>query len=194
MFYATTTEKCLPKKNVRHITFLSGYVCSDALRMFWQVVTDINHVLTPRHVTEINYVDRGVAARTPLQCRGVLGSREREYHMILWVFSCQFWKSSLKLLSNQRYAFLCLQRNQRNLWSPRTPLSLGVSEIQLPMAYGIAIQEDGSLRHKRMCGIAEDDYGLYRLYAQRTTTTGKLKNWVKFRRDVTFLGSIAYYW
>jgi hypothetical protein len=30
-------------------------------------VTDINHVLTPFHVIEINYVDRGVAARTPLQ-------------------------------------------------------------------------------------------------------------------------------
>jgi hypothetical protein len=30
-------------------------------------VTDINHVLTPCHVTEINYVDRGAAARAPLQ-------------------------------------------------------------------------------------------------------------------------------
>jgi hypothetical protein len=30
-------------------------------------VTDINHVLTRSHVTEINYVDRGVAARAPLQ-------------------------------------------------------------------------------------------------------------------------------
>jgi hypothetical protein len=29
--------------------------------------TDINHVLTRSHVTEINYVDRGVAARAPLQ-------------------------------------------------------------------------------------------------------------------------------
>jgi len=36
--------------------------------MFWHVVTDINHVLTPCHVTEINYVDRGVAVRAPLQC------------------------------------------------------------------------------------------------------------------------------
>ena len=30
-------------------------------------VTDINHVLTCSHVTEINYVDRGAAARAPLQ-------------------------------------------------------------------------------------------------------------------------------
>jgi len=30
-------------------------------------VTDINHVLSRCHVTEINYVDRGAAARAPLQ-------------------------------------------------------------------------------------------------------------------------------
>ena len=85
----TTIKKCLPKENVCvcvclsvcHITFLSGYICSDTLRMFWHVVTsltslaclfwhvvtDINHVLTRCHVTEINYVDRGAAARAPLQ-------------------------------------------------------------------------------------------------------------------------------
>jgi len=50
---------------VCHITFLSGYIRSDTLR-----TTDIDHVLTtPCHVIEINYVDRGVAARTPLQFR-----------------------------------------------------------------------------------------------------------------------------
>ena len=32
-------------------------------------VTDINHVLTRCHVTEINYVDRGAAARAPLQLK-----------------------------------------------------------------------------------------------------------------------------
>ena len=42
-----------------HITFLSGYICSDTY-------------MTPSHVTEINYVDRGVAARTPLQLHVVL--------------------------------------------------------------------------------------------------------------------------
>jgi hypothetical protein len=52
------------------ITFLSGYIRSDTLRMYVLTrchVTDINHVLTRCHVTEINYVDRGVAAGTPLQ-------------------------------------------------------------------------------------------------------------------------------
>jgi hypothetical protein len=39
--------------------------CSDTLSR--HCVTDINHVLTPCHVIEINYVDRGVAVRTPLQ-------------------------------------------------------------------------------------------------------------------------------
>jgi hypothetical protein len=38
MFYATTTKNCLPRifvrLSVRHITFLSGYICSDTLRMF----------------------------------------------------------------------------------------------------------------------------------------------------------------
>ena len=46
------------------------------VHMFWHLtyvlkrchVTDINHVLTRCHVTEINYVDRGAAARAPLQC------------------------------------------------------------------------------------------------------------------------------
>ena len=43
----TTIKKCLPKENVCvcvclsvcHITFLSGYICSDTLRIFWHVVT-----------------------------------------------------------------------------------------------------------------------------------------------------------
>ena len=38
MSYVATTKKCLLKKNVClsvcHITFLSGYICSDTLRMF----------------------------------------------------------------------------------------------------------------------------------------------------------------
>ena len=33
-----TKDFCL---SVRHIIFLSGYICSDTLRMFWHVVTDI---------------------------------------------------------------------------------------------------------------------------------------------------------
>ena len=86
MFYATTTKNCLSKKMsvclcvcvcVCHITFLSGYICSDTLRMFWHVVTSLKsttlivaqrrtYVLTRCHVTEINYVDRGAAARAPL--------------------------------------------------------------------------------------------------------------------------------
>ena len=45
------------------------------VHMFWHLtyvltrchVTDINHVLARCHVTEINYVDRGAAARAPLQ-------------------------------------------------------------------------------------------------------------------------------
>ena len=67
MFYATTTKKCLPRIFVlpsfrqshhRHKKPLRA--CSDTLSRHW-------HVLTPCHVTQINYVDRGVAARTPLQ-------------------------------------------------------------------------------------------------------------------------------
>jgi hypothetical protein len=78
MFYATTTKNCLPKKNVclsvcvcvtSHSYLgtyvLTPYVYSDILTRCH--VTDINHVLTRCHVTEINYVDRGAAARAPLQ-------------------------------------------------------------------------------------------------------------------------------
>ena len=41
-------------------------------------VTDIKHVLTRSYVTEINYVDRGVAARAPLQLPSNKGRGKRE--------------------------------------------------------------------------------------------------------------------
>jgi hypothetical protein len=50
--------------SVRHITNTKNPCVLVLTRCH---VTDINHVLTPSHVIEINYVDRGVAARTPLQ-------------------------------------------------------------------------------------------------------------------------------
>jgi len=41
---------------------LTRYVCSDTLSL----TSDINHVLTRCHVTDINYVDRGAA--DPRRC------------------------------------------------------------------------------------------------------------------------------
>ena len=35
MSYVATTKKCLPRIFVRHITFLSGYICSDTLSRHW---------------------------------------------------------------------------------------------------------------------------------------------------------------
>jgi hypothetical protein len=72
--FSTCHDQKVPTKKIClslcHITFLSGYICSDTLRTYVLIcchVTDINPVLAPSHVTQINYVDRGVAARKPLQ-------------------------------------------------------------------------------------------------------------------------------
>ena len=93
-----------------HITFLSGYICSDALRMFWRVVTDINHVLTPSHVTEINYVDRGVAARTPLQYNnGSLGNTG----LIISVILARTTPSHGHIVDNEKPVRLCLLKRYK---------------------------------------------------------------------------------
>jgi hypothetical protein len=54
------------RPSVRHITDTKNPCVLVLTRCH---VTDINHVLTPCHVTEINYVDRGAAARAPLQLK-----------------------------------------------------------------------------------------------------------------------------
>jgi hypothetical protein len=91
MSYVATTKKCLPRIFVRHSLPPSHHrhkkplrACSDTLSRHTDInhvltrchVTDINHVLARCHVTEINYVDRGAAARAPLQyTEGPLGRR-----------------------------------------------------------------------------------------------------------------------
>jgi hypothetical protein len=80
MSYVATTKKCLPRifvrPSLRHITdtknpcvlVLTRCHVTDINHILTHChVTDINHVLTRCHVTEINYVDRGAAARAPLQ-------------------------------------------------------------------------------------------------------------------------------
>ena len=66
LMFSTGISKVLSLKNIlplHHTDKKPLRACSDTLSL----TSDINHVLTPCHVTEINYVDRGVAARTPLQ-------------------------------------------------------------------------------------------------------------------------------
>jgi len=74
MFYATTIKNCLPRKCVtlllRHITFLSGYICSDTLLY---VCSD-----TLSLTSDINYVDRGAA--DPRRCN------DEEWLYIKWNF------------------------------------------------------------------------------------------------------------
>jgi len=68
LMFSTGISKVLSlifvRPSVRHITTTKKPCVLVLTRCH---VTDINHVLTRCHVTEINYVDRGAAARAPLQ-------------------------------------------------------------------------------------------------------------------------------
>jgi len=72
----TTIKKCLPKENVCvcvclsvcHITFLSGYICSDTLRMFWHVVTSLTSTMFWHVVTSLKSTTLIVARRRARRC------------------------------------------------------------------------------------------------------------------------------
>ena len=90
------------------------------VHMFWHLtyvltrchVTDINNVLTRCHVTEINYVDRGAAARAPLQWSDCVviyffGVFCIQHHRRLWHHALKWPKFVSKFVSQRKFVSCC---------------------------------------------------------------------------------------
>jgi len=95
-------EKCL---SVRHITFLSGYICSDTLRMFWHVVTSLTSTMFWHVVTSLKSTTLIVARRRARRCSWCtywyfLALKYGIYHRI-----CRVFRSFTYLIKNTSLTF-----------------------------------------------------------------------------------------